>query len=293
VIQMTFGLFLSLLNHIYFKKTVSVINEFIPQFIFLMSIFGYLTVMIIFKWCSNWDYHHPPSLLNMLINMFLSPGAVPESERLYPHQEIVQLILLAMALLAVPWMLLVKPLWLRHKHKKQTEYATIHADEDHDQIGEEEEEEEEEEGGTRGGSRGGDHGGHGEAEEEFDFGEEMVHQVIHTIEFCLGAVSNTASYLRLWALSLAHAQLSDVLWSMTLGKILVMENVAIKAIGLFVAFSAWFFLTIGILLIMEGLSAFLHALRLHWVEFDGKFYAASGYLFKPFAFKRLLKGDDD
>ncbi|XP_067022840.1 V-type proton ATPase 116 kDa subunit a 1-like isoform X1 [Acropora muricata] len=295
VAHMMFGVSLSLFNHMHFKKPLNIIAEFIPQVLFLFCIFGYLVIMIFFKWIAiSVNSKHQPSLLLALINMFLKFGSkIGEEDLLYPGQNVLQPILVVIAVLCVPWMLLVKPFYLRHQHKQQgfqrlrsrpsspINSVAVNVDESvegevvhHDgepQAGQHIDEEE---------------------HEEYDFGEIFVHQSIHTIEYCLGCISNTASYLRLWALSLAHAELSEVLWNMVLHLALGMDGV-VGVLATFVLFAFWAVMTIAILLIMEGLSAFLHALRLHWVEFQSKFYQGTGYKFQPFSFKAMIWSMDE
>ena len=104
-----------------------------------------------------------------------------------------------------------------------------------------------------------------------------INSGIHTIEFGLGLISNTSSYLRLWAVSLAHVQLTTVLHQFTIGS----GGLLYKILILPVYIVATLFLLIG----LEGLSSCLHALRLNWIEFFGKFYNGEGVEFKPLTFK--------
>merc|ERR1712127_1019790 len=136
-------------------------------------------------------------------------------------------------------------------------------------------------------------GGHGHGE-EFEFGEVFIHQIIETIEYVLGTVSHTASYLRIWALSLAHQQLSLVFYQKTLMMVFVSNlDPVLGGIATFCAFAAWFGVTSGVLLGMDVLECFLHTLRLHWVEFQSKFYKSdSGVLFAPYSIKALVEESD-
>lgn len=288
VVHMDLGIIMSLFNQLYFWDHLSLYCEFIPQMLFLNGLFGYLCFLLLFKWISG----SRAGLYTVMINMFLQPGAIdPKSKMggtyLYEGQGGFQVILVLIALVSVPWMLIPKPFILKKRHEaKQAgrSYRRLSGDDSADGQGIMPEE---------GPSHGhGDDHGHGE---HFDFGEIMVHQMIHTIEFVLGAVSNTASYLRLWALTLAHSQLSTVFYERVMMMVVSMSaesgptvtSVILTMIGFFVFAMA----TFGVLMVMESLSAFLHALRLHWVEYQNKFYQGDGYKFVPFSFKALSKDD--
>ncbi|RMZ53545.1 hypothetical protein APUTEX25_003367 [Auxenochlorella protothecoides] len=302
IAQMNGGILLSFLNQRYFSDSLSTWCEFVPQVIFLNSLFGYLVVLILAKWASGVT----TDLYHVMIYMFLQPGNVdcsgqcPENH-MYRGQAFVQVVLVLAALIAVPWMLLPKPLILRKRsQRRQSRDASygLLAPEDNDfSYARFSDDDPSVAGGAElgleAGQQQGGHAvpaGHGASHgsEEFDFGEVMVHQAIHAIEFVLGSVSNTASYLRLWALSLAHSQLSAVFYDRVLMAAIKSGNPIAIVIGFYVFLVA----TISVLMLMESLSAFLHALRLHWVEFQSKHYFGDGYKFAPFSFAEIDKVEE-
>ncbi len=218
----------------------------------------------------------PPNIITTLMNMALMPGSVDEP--LFKNQDVLQLILLFVAFLCVPCLLILKPYILKQQHKKKMQQNENDAQSPLlNPISDEEDNNEE--GNENDHSNNHDHHGG-----EFNFGEIVIHQAIETIEYVLGMVSNTASYLRLWALSLAHSELAEVFWDKALLGMIKTSN----PVGIYIGFALFAAVTFAVLCCMDVLECFLHALRLHWVEFQNKFYKADGVKFQPFDFKMII-----
>uniref|UniRef100_A0AAY5KPL0 V-type proton ATPase subunit a n=1 Tax=Esox lucius TaxID=8010 RepID=A0AAY5KPL0_ESOLU len=278
VIHMTFGVCLSFFNYIHFNQLSSVFLVLIPELLFLLCLFGYLVFMVVYKWLVFGPRvsDRAPSILIHFIDMFLF-AENKDNPPLYNGQMIVQKVLVVVALASVPVLLLGKPLYLYYNHRRRASIRVVSGLKEYWKcvatfllVSKQAE--------VRG-----EKGGRGSWWKRWMKGREAI----HTIEYCLGCISNTASYLRLWALSLAHAQLSEVLWVMVMRVSLSWQGY-VGSVVLVVVFSFFATLTVSILLIMEGLSAFLHALRLHWVEFQNKFYSGAGYKLHPFSFSTIL-----
>merc|ERR1719210_1424720 len=202
VIHMMFGICLSYWNATYFKKPLNVFAEFIPQIIFLSCMFGYLSLLMWMKWTMFFatgqadefasSERCAPSILITFINMVLFKENEAEDgcdPYMYAGQKWIQRLLVVIAVATIPWMLIVKPFIQMREHNQKASSRRMNVN------------------GAEGGAS---------SEEAFDATEAFILQGIHTIEYVLGSVSHTASYLRLWALSLAHAQLSEVLWNMVM-----------------------------------------------------------------------------
>ncbi|KAG2592734.1 hypothetical protein PVAP13_5NG576400 [Panicum virgatum] len=190
VAQMNLGIVLSYFDARFHGNALDIRYQFIPQMIFLNSLFGYLALLILIKWCTG----SQADLYHVMIYMFLDPAGDLGENQLFWGQKELQILLLLMALVAVPWMLFPKPFILKKLHKERFQGHTYRF------LGTSEMDPDSEPDSARA------------RHDDFNFGEVFVHQMIHSIEFVLGAVSNTASYLRLWALSLAHSELSTVFY---------------------------------------------------------------------------------
>nr|XP_049694975.1 V-type proton ATPase 116 kDa subunit a 1 isoform X3 [Helicoverpa armigera] len=288
VFHMLFGVCMSLWNHIYFKRRISIYVEFIPQILFLVLLFFYMVLLMFIKWTTygstpphfgsddpeivKTSAYCAPSILITFINMMLfkhDANTRPVcDDYMYAGQMALQKLFVIVALMCVPVMLFGKPYFIMKEQKQKARQG-------HQPV----------EGAAENGTAGG--AAPPAQHHDEDITEVFIHQGIHTIEYVLGSVSHTASYLRLWALSLAHAQLAEVAWNMLLRKGLMSTDFQ-GGIFLYVVFAGWAAISVSILVLMEGLSAFLHTLRLHWVEFQSKFYGGEGYLFQPFSFEVIL-----
>ncbi|KAJ8952989.1 hypothetical protein NQ318_015349 [Aromia moschata] len=287
------------------KKYASILLEFLPQLVFLLLLFLYLVVMMFMKWIwysgtlDGWDPNVvnkqgtscAPSVLIYFINMMLMGESEPNQgcdTYMYEGQRTVQFAIVACALVCIPIMLLGKPLYiLSKKNKKGPKVATNKTNGDINQGMELDEVPES----SQEPNSQAHHEEDQEDEEHETTSDLFIYQGIHTIEYVLSTISHTASYLRLWALSLAHAQLSEVLWSMMFHYALIL-NGYVGAAAIYLIFACWAAATVSILVLMEGLSAFLHTLRLHWVEFMSKFYTGLGYAFQPFSFKYIIEEEE-
>ena len=267
VTHMILAMLMDGLNLLYFKHYLDFFIVFIPKMIFFISIFGYMCFSIILKWFMDYSKNpgSSPSIISQFINFINKPDNL-----LFESQYQIQHILFIIAVCSLITLFLAKPIITtivkafknRKKKKQYIELTTIREHEDlsiksnYENISLIDSD---------------------DFQEEEDHKDEGIEHLIESIEFILGSISNTASYLRLWALSLAHSQLSQVFLTMILYPFLNSENgYFFNTIGIVIAFPMFLMITFFVLIVMDCMECFLHALRLHWVEFQNKFVIGDG-----------------
>lgn len=112
VAQMALGVCMKCANAAYHGRNLEVIFEFIPQIILLMCLFGFMDLLIIIKWLTDYSVMvgaSPPSIISLMVAMFLDFGETTDT-LLFSAQVGIMNFLLIVALLCIPTMLFVKPI---------------------------------------------------------------------------------------------------------------------------------------------------------------------------------------
>ena len=95
IAHMTLGIIQKGINAIYFKDKPKFLNEFLPQLILLLSIFGYMDLLIILKWNTNYTgiTDQAPSIIVTIVNFFLNSGQIKGQEFFTANQFVSQILL--------------------------------------------------------------------------------------------------------------------------------------------------------------------------------------------------------
>ena len=97
-----------------------------------------------------------------------------------------------------------------------------------------------------------------------------------------GLLANTLSYLRVMGVGVAGVKIAEVSITMGFDLMVTTSNPALMVVGLLLfLFIQAFALALGIL------SPSIHAARLHFVEWMGKFYSGTGRVFTPIGGRTL------
>lgn len=238
VSHMSLGVCMKAFNAVNNSSVIDFVFEFIPQIILLVGLFGYMDLLIVIKWLTDYTgiEGQAPSIINTMINIPLK-GALIEGIPFISDLETnrnISLTLLLIGLICVPIMLFPKPIILIGRLKHEDHHDSHHGKQKKEKVVPTEEGKNNEDKQYKrldDDKVQDDHLNESNESIEFNKKSEMIregpseshsgseifiHQLIETIEFVLGTISNTASYLRLWALSLAHSQLAEVFFELTL-----------------------------------------------------------------------------
>lgn len=123
VVHMIFGVSMSVFNMLHFKRRIDIFLQFLPQMLFLVLLFAYMVFMMMFKWVAyggkkDGIENSPgcaPSVLILFINMMLFGSTEVQEgckEFMFEGQYMLQVILVLIAVLCIPWMLLGHPIYV-------------------------------------------------------------------------------------------------------------------------------------------------------------------------------------